>query len=105
VTPGNYLERYLIADYGDVDANGLDHAFASHYRAYADDPARAHDFLAAGLMQHLLKHPGFYVEIRDNALLAFRPENGLEPVAAISELLSFADWLAAAVAAPRKIAN
>ena len=105
VTPGNYLERYLIADYGDVDVNGLDHAFAGHYRAYADDPARARDLLTAGLMQHLLKHPGFYVEIRDNAVLAFRPENGLEPVAAIPELLSLADWLAAIAVTPQKVAN
>ena len=106
VTPGNYLERYLIAQYGDVDLNGLDHIFSSHYRAYADDPTRGRDVLAAGLLQHLMQHPGFYVEIRNNAVLAFRPENGLEPIDAIPQLLSFADWLAAAAAVPpRRVAN
>ena len=94
VTPGSYLERYLIAEYGDVELNDFDHSFAEHHRVYAQDPARAREFLAAGLLQLLQQHPGFYVEIRNNTVLAFRPESGLEPIPALDELLSFAEWCA-----------
>ena len=101
ITPGSYLERYLIAEYGDVELNGFDQAFAQHHRVYAQDPVRARAFLAAGLLRHLLAHPGFYVEIRNNTLLAFRPENGLEPIHALDALLSFADWCASHGGIPR----
>ena len=106
ITPGSYLERYLIAEYGDVELDGFDQAFAENHRVYALDPARAREFLAGGLLQHVLQHPGFYVEIRNNTLLAFRPDNGLEPVSGLSELLSFADWCAARASGDsRKVAN
>ena len=34
--------------------------------------------LENGLADFLRQHPGFYLEIRDNALLAFHPERELE---------------------------
>lgn len=95
VTPGDYLVRYLVAEYREMDFSGFDEAFVRRYRVYAEDAPSAREFLAAGLVQHLLAHPGFYVEIRDNVLLAFRPEHDLESIEAIPDLLSFADLLAA----------
>ena len=42
----------------------------------------------------LIEHPGFYIEIRNNVLLAFHPEHDLESPEAIELLLSFAESLA-----------
>ncbi|MBI3343979.1 MAG: hypothetical protein HY028_03805 [Gammaproteobacteria bacterium] len=87
ITPGGYLEHYLV-EYQEVDLAGRP-ALAPHYRLYAQDPARALAFVGTEIEQLLRDHPGFYVEIRDNALLAFRPEQ--EPPEAIELLLAFAE--------------
>ncbi len=86
ITPGDYLERYLV-EYQEADLTDRP-AFARRYRLYAQDPARALAFVGPELERLLLDHPGFYVEIRDNVLLAFRPNQQLEPPEAI-ELLTF----------------
>ncbi len=89
ITPGDYLERYLV-EYQEVDLTGRP-ALASHYRFYAQDPARALAFVGTKFEQTLRDHPGFYVEIRDNVLLAFHPDQELESPAAIESLLAFAE--------------
>lgn len=98
IAPGSYLERYLIAEYAEVELSALDPAIADHYRAYADDPQRAHALMVASLAPQLLRHPGFYLEIRNNAVLAFRPDKPLESPAELATLLAFADWLSGALA-------
>ena len=98
IAPGSYLERYLVAEYAEVELSDLDPAIADHYRAYADDPKRAHALMVASLAPQLLRHPGFYLEIRNSAVLAFRPDKPLESPAELTALLAFADWLSGAVA-------
>lgn len=88
VTPGHYLERYLVA-YREVNLKGLD-PFAQHSRVYAEDLARGRALLDGGLASLMIEHPDFYVESRDNVLLAFRPGHGLEPIEEIPRLLAFA---------------
>ena len=92
LTPGSYLERYLV-EYQEVDLAGRP-AGALHYRLYAQDPALALALVGTKFEQLLLEHPGYYVEIRDNVLLVFHPEHDLEPPEAIGSLLSFAEALA-----------
>jgi hypothetical protein len=91
VTPGDYLERYLV-EYQEVDTVNRP-VLGSHYRFYAENPALALEFIETGLAQLLRKHPGIYVEIRNNALLVFRPDQALEPPQAIEILLSFAEFM------------
>ena len=97
ITPGHYLERYLVA-YREVDLKGLDR-LEPHSRIYADadDPARVRALLDGGLASLIIEHPDFYIESRDNVLLAFRPGHGLEPVEDIPRLLAFAVLLEGAL--------
>ncbi len=91
ITPGDYLERYLV-EYQEVAVGRP--ALAPHYRLYAQDPARAQAVVVGTKLERLLlDRPGFYVEIRNNALLAFRPNQDLESPEAIELLLAFADAL------------
>ena len=88
LTPGNYLERYLV-EYQEVELAtrpGL-----TGYRLYAQDPAPALAWIETYIEQLLLEHPGLYVEIRDNVMLAFRPDQNLEPPEMIERLLAFAE--------------
>ena len=89
ITPGDYLERYLVA-YQEVDLADRP-VLASHYRLYAQDPAQALAFIGTKAEQLLNDHPDFYVEIRDNVLLAFRPGRELETPETIKLLLVFAE--------------
>jgi len=89
ITPGDYLERYLVG-YQEVDLADRP-VFAAHYRLYAQDPTQALAFIETKAEQLLSDHPGFYVEIRDNVLLAFRPGRELETPETIKLLLDFAE--------------
>ena len=89
ITPGHYLERYLV-EFQEVELASHP-TFAQHYRLYAHDPARAQTFVEFQLQQLLLDQPGFYVEIRDQVLLAFRPDQDLLSPDAIERLLAFAE--------------
>ena len=89
ITPGDYLERYLV-EYQEVDLADRP-VLASHYRLYAQVPAQALAFIETKIEQLLKDHPGFYVEIRDNRLLAFRPGWELETPETIRLLLAFAE--------------
>ena len=66
-------------------------SLAPHYRLYAQDPARALAFVGTKFEQLLSDHSCFYVEIRDNVLLAFRPGRELETSETIELLLVFAE--------------
>ncbi len=92
-TPGDYLERYLVADYREIDLARIDGEFARRYRVYGDDDARVAACLGADLIRHILSYPGTYVELRDSVLLVFRPERGLEPPEAAEHLLAHAEQI------------
>ncbi len=89
ITPGHYLERYLV-EYQEVELAGRP-ALVRHYRLYALDPVRALSFVETHIEHLLLNHPGCYVEIRGNVLLAFRPDQELLSPEAIEHLLDFAE--------------
>ena len=89
ITPGHYLERYLV-EYQEVELAGYP-TLAQHYRLYAHDPVRALAFVGTDIERLLLDHPGCYIEIRNDVLLAFRPDQELEPPEAIGLLLVFAE--------------
>ena len=89
ITPGHYLERYLV-EFQEVELASHP-TFAQHYRLYAHDPMRALACVESQLQQLLMDQPGFYVEIRDQVLLAFRPDQDLLSPDAIERLLAFAE--------------
>ena len=92
LTPGHYLERYLV-EYQEVDITSRP-LISRHYRLYALDIAQGLAWVDSGRERWLIEHPGFYIEIRDNVLLAFHPEHDLESPEAIASLLAFAEALA-----------
>ena len=100
ITPGHYLERYLV-EYQEVELASHP-TFAQHHRLYALDPVRALAFVESHIQQLLFEHPGFYVEIRDHVLLAFRPDQDLISPDAIERLLAFAEAMGGATIAPEK---
>ncbi len=65
-------------------------ALARHYRLYAQNPEQALAWVGTEIERWLLEQPGLYVEIRDNVLLVFRPDQGLETPAALEHLFAFA---------------
>ncbi len=92
LTPGSYLERYLV-EYQEVDITSRPQ-ISRHYRLYAQDVAQGLAWVDSERERWLIEHPGFYIEIRDNVLLAFHPEHDLESPEAIESLLAFAEALA-----------
>ena len=92
LTPGHYLERYLV-EYQEVNIEDRP-ALARHFRLYALDTAQALAWMDQEKENLLIKHLGYYVEIRDNVLLAFHPEHELESPDAIASLIAFAESLA-----------
>ena len=88
VTPGHYLERYLV-NHREVALSGQPE-LARIYRLYGRAGEDPHPWLARDLARFLLAHAPLYLEARDNVLLAFRPNRGLEPPQAIGVLLDLA---------------
>ena len=97
VTPGHYLERYLV-EYQEIDLSGIE-ALAQHSNVYtsADDAARTRALIDGEFGKVLLKRPDFYVEVRDNMLLAFCPAHELESAEEIRRLLAYSLMLARAL--------
>lgn len=95
ITPGDYLERYLV-EYQEVNLENHP-TLAPHYRLYtaapgtSQNPVPALAFVRTALEQLLRNHPGFYVEVRNNVLLVFRPDHGLATPDAVELLLAFAE--------------
>ena len=91
VTPGHYLQRYLV-EFEEIDSAALAAASREHrwYRqAEGIDPGD----LIKQLLVILENFPGLYIEVRDNALLAFHPDHELESVDNIVSLLGIANLL------------
>ncbi len=91
VTPGHYLQRYLV-EFEEIDRPAL--AAASHeHRWYQRPQGHVQEELIRQLQVVLDNYPGIYIEIRDNALLAFHPNRDLADADGIASLLGIANLL------------
>lgn len=91
VTPGLYLQRYLVG-FEEIDRPAL--AAASHeHRWYQRPQGHVPEELIRRLQVVLDNYPGIYLEIRDNALLAFNPNRDLANADGIASLLGIANLL------------
>ena len=89
ITPGYYLERYLV-DYDEVvlpSSNKL----TEKYRLYTKQGADPLSNIPPKLIDFIVEHDGFYMEIRKGIMLAFRKDHALENVDEIPLLLSLAE--------------
>jgi MFS superfamily sulfate permease-like transporter len=89
VTPGRYLERYLV-EFEEIDSPALTAAGHRH-RWYRSPGGIDPEGMIKQLLVLLENYPGIYIEIRDNALLAFHPNRDLEDVDGIVSLLGIAN--------------
>lgn len=89
ITPGSYLERYLVK-YEELDVDLLNE-LKPPYRVYAQDPDRVRVLLSEEFVNHLQHCQGFYLEVHNNALLAFRPSHEIESAESIAALLSWTE--------------
>jgi MFS superfamily sulfate permease-like transporter len=87
--PDHYGGKYL-AEYRDVHLADALH-FPRKYHLRGEDEERVRDFFASDLIRFFEAHPQFYMEARDNHILAFRVDRDLEDVDSIRVLFSFAD--------------
>jgi carbonic anhydrase len=85
VTAGAYLERYLIAEYREVELPAG--AAGGGRRLYARDPEAALAAYRRLLAPLLDAHPDLYVEIRSRVVLLFRPGRDRETPEEIERLL------------------
>jgi len=75
ITPGHYLQRYL-ADFREMTLSPVSD-FPKHYCLYAfgeDDPL---PYISRELIDFLARHKGFYIELRNGVMLAFRQDQQL----------------------------
>ena len=102
ITPHRYLERYLV-ELQELTFED-DTAFSAIYHVYGVPSVSVRPQLSAELRRFLLEHPGFYVEFRRRAVLAFRPRVDLEPGDGVDLLLVLARLLRATLcpAIPRE---
>jgi MFS superfamily sulfate permease-like transporter len=92
ITPGHYLQRYLVQF--DEMTPQEQPALGAEMRAYALDRNAAAAVLDADLARLLANSKGCYVEIHHDVMLVFRPGRELESARGIARLLGFADWFA-----------
>jgi len=87
--PDQYVTNPLV-EYPDVHlANGL----PGRYQLRGDDEDGLRRFFTSPLLSILETHPHFYLEVRDNHLLAFRLDRDWEEVESIPVLLSLVECL------------
>ena len=87
--PDHYLQTYLV-EYHEISLAAYPQ-FREHYHLRGQDDAAIQALFVPELIRFLETHPDFYVEIRDNAILAFRVDKELEPGTDLDVLLAFAD--------------
>lgn len=91
IAPGHYLARYLV-DFAEIDMAGHP-AFAGDYRLYGLADASTPPQISPELGDFLMRNRGFYIEMRNGVMLAFRQEQGMaepEDIALLFELASSA---------------
>ena len=89
VTPGHYLQRYLV-EYEEIDNPALT-AVSREHRWYLSHNGPDYTPFIERIHALIRNYPGIYLEIRDNALLLFRPDRELESTSDIEALLRIAD--------------
>lgn len=89
ITPGHYLERYLV-DFAEVELT--DHGdFSKIYRLYGKDGLDPRPYLSSRITDFLVLHKGFYIEVRNGVMLAFRQDQELAAPSEIAALFELAD--------------
>lgn len=88
VAPGHYLERYLV-EYEELNTPTLT-AAAHEHRWYLLPGGPDHEPFIQHIQTLIRHYPGIYLEMRDNAILAFRPGHELETAPDIEALLGIA---------------
>lgn len=91
LTPGNYLERYLVG-YEEVDAPEITAGLREH-RLYVRQDAPNSLGMIRKVLALLDRHPGIYIEIHDGVLLAFCPDRDLETAEGIESLFGLGSLL------------
>ena len=84
LTPGNYLERYLV-EYEEVDAPEITAGLREH-RLYTRSGSPNSLAMIRKILALLEHYPDIYIEIHDGVLLAFCPDRDLETVEGIEAL-------------------
>jgi len=89
ITPGHYLERYLV-DFDEV-AFSNDADFSEKYRLFTKDGADPLPHLSSKLIEFIVKYDDFYIEVSKGVMLAFRRDQALANADDIAALLSLAE--------------
>jgi len=89
ITPGHYLERYLV-DFQQVDASS-NKTFAEKYHLYTKDGANPLANLPAKLIDFIVKYDDFYIEVSKGVMLAFRRHQALANADDIAALFALAE--------------
>lgn len=89
ITPGHYLERYLV-DLTEISVTD-DSGFAKTYRLYATEGADVKQYLTPEIIAFLIHHKEFYVEARNGMMLAFSPNQELADAEQIALLFQLAE--------------
>lgn len=101
ITPGHFLERYLV-EFHEIDITGHEE-FSRHYRLYMREKDGVVPFITHELIDFLLKHPDFYMEVRDGTMLAFRAYQENANMEEISYLLELAEMFHPSCALPSSL--
>jgi len=89
ITPGHYLERYLV-DFDEV-AFSQNQKFSEKYRLFTKDGADPLPHLSPELIEFIVKHDDFYIEVSKGVMLVFRRHQALSNADEIAALLAFAE--------------
>lgn len=88
ITPGHYLERYLVQleEKETPESTG----FSERYRLYAEDDSEPHRFITPALIEFLMNNDEIYLEVRAGVMLAFSRTHGLADEEGVAQLLLLA---------------
>jgi len=89
ITPGHYLERYLV-DYDEV-ALPEGSEFSEKYRLYGKEGTDPLACISPELMDYMTKHDDCYLEVRKGVMLAFRKDQALANTDEISLLFALTE--------------
>jgi len=90
ISPGHYLERYLI-DFKEVNTSDRDD-FSKNYRLYGQEGGDPTPYVSSQLIDFLLNNKGFYLEVHNGVMLAFRQNQELANPDDISLLFMLAKF-------------
>ena len=90
--PEGYVGGHLIYDQAIHLTTGLN--FLHRFHLHGDDESAVQEFFSPDLIRFFDTHPNFYLETRNNKLIAFRVDAELEAIASLPVLLSLVDAIA-----------